>query len=280
VARLSLAEAYEARFALAFLDAAPDRARAEAAIDALGPGLLASGLVALDPDAPGEIHTPRDFSPGRAHQAGACSTPTSSIVTSMPWPPASARTAAGPSAGSPGRRRSRSSGAAASPSTPCGCWGRTDGCRRRPARRGARTLLARLALASQNGPWPFDRACDGQMANRLGDGVDAAIPPRIATLAVPTWPAISARQRRSATSPEGTPLPGAQRSASSWPLAGLRTPDRSRCRRRRGRRRPGRRGSLPDDNGPVAHPTRVVDERGRPAATVAATRRPGAGGAR
>jgi hypothetical protein len=54
---------YDARFALSFLDATPEAERAERAIDALGPVLLSSGLVATDPDATGEVHSPLDFSP-------------------------------------------------------------------------------------------------------------------------------------------------------------------------------------------------------------------------
>jgi hypothetical protein len=58
-----LDSAYDARFAVAFLDATPEEDRAERALDALAPALEASGLVAIDPDAPGEVHTPLDFSP-------------------------------------------------------------------------------------------------------------------------------------------------------------------------------------------------------------------------
>jgi hypothetical protein len=55
--------AYDARFAIAFLDAVPDTERAERALDALAPKLHESGLVTNDPDAPGEVHSPLDFSP-------------------------------------------------------------------------------------------------------------------------------------------------------------------------------------------------------------------------
>jgi hypothetical protein len=58
-----LGGAYDARFAIAFLDAAPDAERATRALDALAPRLHESGLVATDPDAPGEVHSPLDFSP-------------------------------------------------------------------------------------------------------------------------------------------------------------------------------------------------------------------------
>jgi len=56
--------AYDARYAVAFLDAVPDAPRAEAALDRVGPRLVADGLVALDPaDATGETFTPLDYAP-------------------------------------------------------------------------------------------------------------------------------------------------------------------------------------------------------------------------
>jgi hypothetical protein len=59
----SLDGAYAARFAVAFLDAVPDEARAGAALDRLGPWLVDEGLVALDPaDVTGETFTPLDYS--------------------------------------------------------------------------------------------------------------------------------------------------------------------------------------------------------------------------
>jgi hypothetical protein len=54
---------YEMFGVLAFLDNVPDRARARAAFDKAGPLLLERGLVALDPDAAGEVHGPLDFAP-------------------------------------------------------------------------------------------------------------------------------------------------------------------------------------------------------------------------
>ena len=57
------ASAYDALFAVAFLDAVPDGARAEPALDAVGPRILASGLIASDPAATGDVHTPLDLSP-------------------------------------------------------------------------------------------------------------------------------------------------------------------------------------------------------------------------
>jgi hypothetical protein len=41
----------------------PDRPRAEAAFTRFGPLLLAGGLVALEPSADGEAHTPLEFAP-------------------------------------------------------------------------------------------------------------------------------------------------------------------------------------------------------------------------
>jgi hypothetical protein len=48
---------------LAFLEQVPDRARAEAAFDRVGPLLLSRGLVTLDPEAAGETQSPLDFAP-------------------------------------------------------------------------------------------------------------------------------------------------------------------------------------------------------------------------
>jgi hypothetical protein len=58
-----LASPYEARSLLRFLDSAPDRARAEAAVDSLEPRLMSAGIVELDPEATGEVHFPLDFAP-------------------------------------------------------------------------------------------------------------------------------------------------------------------------------------------------------------------------
>jgi hypothetical protein len=53
--------AYEMFGVLAFLQHVPDRARAENALQRIGPMLRA--LVALDPNAEGETHSPLDFAP-------------------------------------------------------------------------------------------------------------------------------------------------------------------------------------------------------------------------
>ena len=54
---------YEVRSVLPFLDHVPDRARAEAAFRRVGALTLEQGLVALDPAAEGDVHTPLDFAP-------------------------------------------------------------------------------------------------------------------------------------------------------------------------------------------------------------------------
>ena len=54
---------YEMFGVLAFLEHVPDRKRAEDAFDRIGPLLLLSGLVALDPAAEGETFGPLDFAP-------------------------------------------------------------------------------------------------------------------------------------------------------------------------------------------------------------------------
>lgn len=52
---------YEVRFAITFLNAHPDAARAEAALDALAEPLHRSGLVAREPG--GDVQTPLEFAP-------------------------------------------------------------------------------------------------------------------------------------------------------------------------------------------------------------------------
>ncbi|MCF0082046.1 hypothetical protein [Streptomyces lomondensis] len=72
VESLEKSHPYEVEAAVAFLDSAPDRPRAEAAADRLGRLVRAQGLAALDPDdldaylvspgyAPGEHHFPYDY---------------------------------------------------------------------------------------------------------------------------------------------------------------------------------------------------------------------------
>jgi hypothetical protein len=54
---------YEMFGVLAFLEQAPDRRRRDEALERVGPLLLSRGLVALDPEAPGETHSPLAFAP-------------------------------------------------------------------------------------------------------------------------------------------------------------------------------------------------------------------------
>jgi hypothetical protein len=63
IERLSEPGAYPMLGVCRFLDLVPDRARAEAAFDKVGPLLLEQDLVALDPEAAGEVHTPLEFAP-------------------------------------------------------------------------------------------------------------------------------------------------------------------------------------------------------------------------
>lgn len=63
IGRLAEPHAYEMFGVLAFLQHVPDRPRAEAAFEKVGPLLMERGLVALDPQAAGEVHTPLDFAP-------------------------------------------------------------------------------------------------------------------------------------------------------------------------------------------------------------------------
>jgi len=60
---LQTTDPYEARAVTVFLDHVPDRARAEAAFERVGRMILDQELVALDPEAPGEVHSPVDFAP-------------------------------------------------------------------------------------------------------------------------------------------------------------------------------------------------------------------------
>jgi hypothetical protein len=60
---LTKTNAYEMSGVLAFLQHVPDRPRAADALSRVGPLLFDQGLVALDSDAAGEVHTPLDFAP-------------------------------------------------------------------------------------------------------------------------------------------------------------------------------------------------------------------------
>lgn len=63
IEKLAEPDAYEMLGVLAFLQHVPDRARAAEALERVGPLLTGRGLVALDPQAEGEVHTPLDFAP-------------------------------------------------------------------------------------------------------------------------------------------------------------------------------------------------------------------------
>jgi hypothetical protein len=63
ISRLTEPGGYEMFGVLAFLERVPDRERAEEVFARVGPLILSRGLVALDPEAAGETHTPLDFAP-------------------------------------------------------------------------------------------------------------------------------------------------------------------------------------------------------------------------
>jgi hypothetical protein len=63
IEKLAEPNGYEMFGVLAFLEHVPDRPRAEKAFDRVGPLLLSAGIVALDPEAEGETHSPLDFAP-------------------------------------------------------------------------------------------------------------------------------------------------------------------------------------------------------------------------
>ena len=63
ISELTTASPYQMRAVMHFLDRVPDRDRAVKAFGQCGPLILDQSLVTLDPDAPGEIHTPLDFAP-------------------------------------------------------------------------------------------------------------------------------------------------------------------------------------------------------------------------
>ena len=63
IERLSEPSAYPLLGVCRFLDYGPDRDRALAALEKVRPLLLDPSVVALDPEAAGEVHTPLDFAP-------------------------------------------------------------------------------------------------------------------------------------------------------------------------------------------------------------------------
>ena len=60
---LESTDPYEVRAVLPFFEHAPDRRHAEETFSRIGPKIFGQGLVALDPEASGEVHTPLDFAP-------------------------------------------------------------------------------------------------------------------------------------------------------------------------------------------------------------------------
>jgi hypothetical protein len=54
---------YDLRAVLRFLDSVPDRGRAREAVARLGEVIFGQEMVAMEPGAPGEVHTPLDFAP-------------------------------------------------------------------------------------------------------------------------------------------------------------------------------------------------------------------------
>jgi len=63
IERLAEPSAYPLLGVCRFLDQVPDRDRAQAALEKVRPLLLDPDVVALDPEATGEVHTPLDFAP-------------------------------------------------------------------------------------------------------------------------------------------------------------------------------------------------------------------------
>ncbi len=116
VESLEKSHPYEIEAAVAFLDSAPDRPRAEAAADRLGRLVREHGLAALDPDnldaypvlpglRPAASTTSRTTTRGRRARSRARGSRTTRWPA--PWTtsrPSSRRTAAGPSAGASGLR--------------------------------------------------------------------------------------------------------------------------------------------------------------------------------
>ena len=63
IGELTTAGPYDMRAVFHFLDHVPDRDRAAKTAAQVGPMILDQGLATLDPDAPGEVHSPLDFAP-------------------------------------------------------------------------------------------------------------------------------------------------------------------------------------------------------------------------
>jgi hypothetical protein len=67
IARLKTSHPYELEGCIAFLDAAPDRARAETEAARLGGIVREQRLVLLDPDRPDTVTLPNGYAPGETH---------------------------------------------------------------------------------------------------------------------------------------------------------------------------------------------------------------------
>jgi hypothetical protein len=63
IGALAAPGSYDMFGVLRFLQHVPDRDRAREAFDRVGPLIIDRNLVTLDPDAPGEVHSPLDFAP-------------------------------------------------------------------------------------------------------------------------------------------------------------------------------------------------------------------------
>ena len=85
ISELTTASPYQMRAVMHFLDRVPDRDRAVKAFGQCGPLILDQGLVTLDPDAPGEIHTPLDFAPWPGSLARSLFRP--DVIDGAPGPP-------------------------------------------------------------------------------------------------------------------------------------------------------------------------------------------------
>jgi hypothetical protein len=63
IGQMAEPEAYDMFGVLRFLQHVPDRDRAREVFGRVGPLIIDSKLVTLDPEAPGEVHSPLDFAP-------------------------------------------------------------------------------------------------------------------------------------------------------------------------------------------------------------------------
>ena len=112
--QLSAPGPYDMIGVISFLNHVPDATRAEQALGKIGPVLL--GMVALDPEQPGETHSPLSFAPKPSSRARALfDEPVIGAHLDHRALPPSATTAAGRSTSRPGPPRPSWTGAAISP---------------------------------------------------------------------------------------------------------------------------------------------------------------------